>query len=100
DDIVADKNYKEPAMKLDSLIADSYNRNENDDDHYTQPGTLFRKVMTDQEKQNTINNFVGALKGVTGPKKKEIITRQLDHFYKTDKELALSVAKGLGVKYK
>ena len=100
DDIVADKNYKEPAMKLDSLIADSYNRNENDDDHYTQPGTLFRKVMTKQEKQNTINNFVGALKGVTGPKKKEIITRQLDHFYKTDKELALSVAKGLGVKYK
>jgi catalase len=100
DGIVADNNYKEPALKLDSNIADTYNRNENDDDHYSQPGTLFRKVMTDAEKQNTINNFVRALKGVTGPKKKEIILRQLDHFNKADKELALKVAKGLGIKYK
>jgi catalase len=100
DGIVADRNYKEPAMKLDSNIADTYNRNENDDDHYTQPGTLFRKVMNDQEKQNTINNLIGALKGVAGPKRKEIILRQLDHFYRADKELALKVAKGLGIKYK
>jgi catalase len=100
DGIVADNSYKEPAMKLDSNIADTFNRNENDDDHYSQPGTLFRKVMTDAEKQNTINNFVRALKGVTGPKKKEIILRQLDHFYKADNVLALTVAKELGIKYK
>jgi catalase len=99
DGIIADRDYKEPAMKLDSNIADTYNRNENDDDHYSQPGTLFRKVMNEQEKQNTISNFVKALKGVTGPKKKEIFTRQLDHFYKADKELALKIAKGLGIKY-
>ena len=99
DDIVADKSFKEPAMKLDSNIADSYDRNENDD-HYTQPGMLFRKVMTDKEKQNTINNFISALKGVSGPKSKEIITRQLNHFYKADKELAIKVAKGLGIKLK
>jgi catalase len=100
DGIVSDSNYKEPAMKLDSNIADTYARNENDNDYYTQPGVLFRKIMTDLEKQNTINNFVGAFKGVAGPKKKKIITRQLDHFYKADKELALMVAKGLGIKYK
>jgi catalase len=99
DGIVADNSYKEPAMKLDSNIADTFNRNENDDDHYSQPGTLFRKVMTDAEKQNTINNFVGALKGITGPKKNEIILRQLDHFYKADKVLALTVAKELKIKY-
>jgi catalase len=100
DGIVADSNYKEPPMKLDSNITDTYNRNENDDDFYTQPGILFRKVMNDREKQNTINNLVSALKGITGPKRKEIIIRQLGHFYKADKELALSVAKGLGIKYK
>ena len=100
DGIVADSTYKEPAMKLDSNIADTYNRNENDDDYYTQPGLLFRKVMNASEKQNTISNFVSALKGVTGPKRKEIILRQLNHFYKADKELALSIAKGLGIKYK
>jgi catalase len=80
-------------------LADTYDRNKNDDDYYTQPGILFRKVMTDQEKQNTINNFVGALKGVKGPKRKEIITRQLNHFYKADKELAAKVAKGLDIKF-
>jgi catalase len=42
---------------------------------------------------------VGALKGVSGPKKKEILMRQLDHFHKADKELAMLVAKGLGIKY-
>jgi len=100
DGIVADKDLKEPEMKLDSNVADIYNRNKNDDDFYTQPGLLFRKVMNDHEKQNTINNFVNALKGVTGPMKKEILTRQLNHFYKADKELALKIAKGLGIKFK
>ncbi|HSL87233.1 MAG TPA: catalase, partial [Bacteroidales bacterium] len=63
DDIVADKNYKEPAMKLDSTLADTYDRNESDDDHYSQPGTLFRKVMTEEQRKNTVNNFVSSLKG-------------------------------------
>jgi len=100
DDIYADKKYKEPAMKLDSDMADSYDRNENDDDHYTQPGNLFRKVMTDQERKNTVSNLVCGLKGVCGPKKKEIIMRQLNHFFKADKGLAMEVAKGLGITFK
>lgn len=99
DDIEADKEYKEPPMRLDSDLADTWDRNKNDDDHYSQPGTLFRKVMTDKERANTVANFVGALKGVSGPKKKEILMRQLDHFHKADKELAMLVAKGLGIKY-
>ncbi len=99
DDIVADKSYKEPSMKLDSNIVDSYDRNLKDDDHYSQPGKLFRKVMNEQQRKNTVSNFVNSMKGISGPKKKEIIIRQLNHFYKADKELALSVAKGLGIKY-
>ncbi len=100
DEIVADKNFKEPALKLDSNIADTYDRNKNDDDHYSQPGTLFRKVMTAQQKKNTINNFVGAMSGVTGTKRKEILIRQLTHFYKADKNLALEIAKRLHIKFK
>ena len=99
DDIVADKSYKEAPMKLDSDIADSYDRNLKDDDHYSQPGKLFRKVMTEQQRKNTVSNFVASMKGIYGPKKKEIILRQLNHFHKADKELALSVAEGLGIKY-
>ncbi|MBL7129060.1 MAG: catalase [Ignavibacteria bacterium] len=100
DNIEADKNYKEPAMKLDSDFADTYDRNENDDDYYTQPGDLFRKVMTDSERQNTISNIVGGMSGISGSKRDEIIQRQLSHFFKADKELALSVAKGLDFKFK
>jgi catalase len=100
DDITADKKYKEPPFKLDSAVADSYDRNENDDDHYTQPGILFRKVMTDQERENTIHNFVGAMTGISGEKRDEIIQRQLNHFHKADKELAIQVAKGLNITFK
>ncbi|MDP2424392.1 MAG: catalase [Bacteroidales bacterium] len=100
DNIEADKTYKEPPLKLDSDIADIYDRNENDDDHYTQPGMLFRKVMTDAERQNTINNFVAGLSGITGSKREEIILRQLHHFHKADAELAQQVAQKLGVAFK
>ena len=99
DSIEADKSYKEPAMKLDSNIADTFDRNENDDDHYTQPGDLFRKVMTKQQQANTISNLVGAMSGIAGKKRNEIIERQLMHFHKVDKELAQKVAKGLKFKF-
>jgi catalase len=98
DDIEADPKYKEPPMKLDSDIANAYDRNENDDDHFTQAGDLFRKVMTDEERKNTVSNIVGTMSGISGPKRDEIIQRQLAHFHKADKELAEAVAKGLGVK--
>jgi catalase len=100
DSIVADPGYKEPAQKLESNVADWFDRNENDDDFYTQPGMLFRKVMTAQERKNSIENIVCAMKGINGPKKSEIIQRQLGHFEKADKELAKKVAKGLGIKFK
>jgi len=99
DDIIADKKDKEPPMKLDSNIADTFDRNENDDDHFTQPGTLFRKVMTEQERENTVNNIIGGMQGITGPKREEIILRQLGHFKKADAELASKVAKGLGISF-
>jgi catalase len=86
-------------MNLNSDIADYYDHNENDDDHYSQPGTLFRKVMTDQERKNTISNIVGSMTGITGVKREEIIQRQLSHFYKADKELALKIAEGLEFKF-
>ncbi len=100
DNIEADRNYKEHALKLDSDIADTYDRNENNDDHYTQPGDLFRKVMTDSERKNTISNIVGAMSGITGEKRDEIIQRQLSHFYKADKDLTLSIAKELNFNFK
>ncbi len=100
DDIFADESTKEPSMKMDSDKADWYDRNENDDDHFTQPGMLFRKVMTEEERTNTVSNIVGSMQGISGPKKEEITRKQLQHFHKADKELAEKVAKGLGISFK
>jgi catalase len=95
DTTVIDHNYREPALKLESDVADWYDRNENDDDHFTQPGNLFRMVMTEQERENTISNLINHMSGINGPKRDEITGRQLGHFFRTDKELAIRVAKGL-----
>jgi len=100
DNIETDYSDKEPAMKLDSAVADVYDRNMNDNDYYTQPGDLFRKVMNDSQRNNTVNNIVVSMSGISGPKRDEIIQRQLDIFFMADKELALAVAKGLNVKAK
>lgn len=98
DNIVADESYKEPAWELDSQVADWYDRNApGENDHYSQPGKLYRDVMNDQEKANTVKNIVAAMSGISGPKKDLIVARQLCHFFRADEELGNSVAAGLGV---
>lgn len=98
DDIEVDKSYKEPAWELDRKLADWFDRNApGEDDHYSQPGDLYRKAMNDQDRTNTVNNIVGAMSGISGPKKDEIINRQLCHFFRADEELGSRVAEGLGV---
>ncbi len=97
DDIVADESYKEPAMKLESNTAAWFDRNENDNDHYTQPGLLFRNAMNEQDRGNLVSNIVSAMAGICGDKKDQIINRQLCHFFRVDVQLGMAVAKGLGV---
>ncbi|WP_224998467.1 catalase [Cesiribacter sp. SM1] len=98
DNIKPDPSYKEPAQELDSIIADWYDRNApGEDDHYSQPGKLFREVMTEEQRLETVSNIVGAMSGITGPKRAEIINRQLCHFFRADIELGMRVAQGLGV---
>ncbi|MBI1770141.1 MAG: catalase [Bacteroidetes bacterium] len=98
DGVYADQSYKEPAWDLEHSIADWYDRNaEGENDHYTQPGNLFRDVMDEEQKKSTISNIVGAMKGISGPKKDQIIYRQLCHFFRADVNLGTGIAKGLGV---
>lgn len=97
DDIVADENYKEPAMKLESNMAAWFDRNENDNDHYTQPGILFRNAMNQADRDNLISNIVSSMSGICGEQKDQIINRQLCHFFRTDMQLGTLIAKGLGI---
>jgi catalase len=64
----------------------------NDDDHYTQPGDLYRK-MNEGERARLVANFVDHMK----PVDEKIKLRQIEHFYKVDPELGTRIAKGLGL---
>lgn len=98
DNIKPDPAYKQEPMHLDTLVADWYDRNANgENDHYTQPGIFYREVLNAQDKKNLVNNIVGAMKGIDGPKKAEIINRQLCHFFRADIGLGMAIAQGLGV---
>src|ERR1017187_791093 len=97
DEIIVDESYKEPPMILESNIADWFDRNENDNDHYTQPGLLFNKAMNDYDRHNLVANIVGSMSGIDGDKKDIIINRQLCHFFRVDEKLGAAIAKGLGV---
>jgi len=102
DDIVADETYREPSMYLDQIteesnVADWFDRNVNDDDHFTQPGLLYRNAMNEQDRIHLISNIVSSMKGISGDKKAEITNRQLCHFFRADIQLGMAIAKGLGI---
>lgn len=98
DDIYADQNYKEPGLQLESTMADWYDRNgEGKNDHYSQPGLLYEKVMNVYEKHNLITNIVNSMKGISGPKRDLIIGRQLCHFFRASFGLGAAIAKELEI---
>lgn len=95
DDIAADPAYKEPSWELSSGVADWYDRNaEGENDHYTQPGNLYR-LMNDQAKHDLVTNIVNSMSGIDGPKKDLIVNRQLCHWFRADIGLGMAIAKGL-----
>lgn len=97
DNIQTEASYQEPAWELDDLVADRYDRNaEGENDHYTQPGNLFR-LLTPQEKESAIQNIVNSMSGIEGPKRNEIINRQLCHWFRADVQLGMGIAQGLGI---
>jgi catalase len=100
DNIKADEAYRILPTTLDSLIADNYDRNaEGENDHYSQPGIFWREVLSATDKKNLVSNVVGAMKGIDGPKKADIINRQLCHFFRADIGLGMAIAQGLGVNF-
>jgi catalase len=97
DEIVADEHYKGQPWDLGTSVADWYDRNaEGENDHYTQPGNLYR-LMSDDEKHALITNITNAMSGIDGPKRELIINRQLCHWFRADIGLGMAVAKGLQV---
>ncbi len=94
-----EKHTKEPALLLDSNQMDTFNRNENDTDHYSQPRWLYHTVMTPREQTSLINNLIESMRNIGSSKREEIIVRQLNHFYLIDNEMAMRIAEGLSLRF-
>ncbi|MCL1080032.1 catalase [Parashewanella spongiae] len=81
--------FSEPPLAL-SGTADHWTHV--DDDHFTQPGNLFR-IMTKDEQQRLFSNTASAMSGVPI----EIQSKHVLHCMKADKEYGLGVAKALAL---
>jgi catalase len=98
DNIKADEQYKGVPIELDSTVGGWYDRNaEGENDHYTQPGIFYREVLNEQDRKNLISNIISSMSGISGPKRAEIINRQLCHFFRADIGFGMAVAAGLGI---
>lgn len=97
DEIKPDAAYKNFEEDLDSNKVAHYDRNENDNDHYTQPGLLYTKAMNMEDRNHLINNIIGHMQKIDGPKREEIINRQLCHFFRANVELGMKIAAGLQI---
>ena len=98
DNITLDENAKQPNWQLETGLADWFSRNgEGENDHFSQPGIFFREILNPEEKKALISNISGALNGVTGPRRNDIINRQLCHFFRADVAFGMAVASSLGL---
>jgi catalase len=84
----------EPAFEVSGMAARQRYTHPNDD--FVQPGDLYRKVMTDEDREHLIGNIVAHL----GNAQKRIQLRQTALFYKADPEYGHRVAEGLGLEVK
>jgi catalase len=84
----------EPPFDVSGLAARTPYPHPNDD--FQQAGTLYHKVMTDEDRDHLIGNIVDHLGGA----QKRIQLRQTSIFFKANPEYGRRVADGLGLDVK
>ena len=100
DSLVEDKIQGGPAQQPNGFAA-HYDRNEGsgNDDHYTQPGKLFR-LSKPEARKDLIISIGAAISGIEGPEEDLITQHQPCHWFHADIGWGMVVTKGLGVKAK
>ena len=84
----------EPPFEVSGMAGRHEYSHPNDD--FVQAGDLYRKVMTDEDRDHLIDNIVSHINGA----QKRIQLRQTALFYKADAEYGHRVAEGLGLDIK
>jgi catalase len=86
-----DPSVAEPPIELEGVAA--RHPQELTDDDFFQAGELYRRVMTDTDREHLVGNIVAHLGGA----QKRIQLRQCAIFHKADPDYGTQVAKGLGL---
>lgn len=89
-----DASVAEPPIELDGVAA--RHPQELTDDDFFQAGELYRRVMSDTDREHLVGNIVAHLGGAM----KRLQLRQTAIFYKADPNYGTQVAKGLGLDVK
>ncbi len=89
--VAPDHEATEPTFEVQGHAGRHAYQHANDD--FVQAGNLYRKVMTDQDKKNLINNIVGHLGGA----QRRIQLRQTALFFKADPDYGKRIAEGLAL---
>lgn len=84
------KDHRYEPYRITGLVARHRPNHPNCD--FTQPGNLFRKVMCDTGRKNTITNVGGHMASVP----RDIQERAIKNFYKADPEFGEGIARHLG----
>jgi len=86
-----DASVAEPPIELAGVAA--RHPQELTDEDFVQPGELYRRVMTDTDREHLVGNIVAHL----GNARKRIQRRQAALFFKADPDYGRRVAEGLGL---
>jgi catalase len=86
-----DPSATEPALPVSGYVNRRGYSHPNDD--FIQPGDLYRKVMTEPDRQHLVDNITGHLRNA----QERIQLRQTALFYKADPEYGSRVAAGIGL---
>ena len=94
-DIINDPAYKELTKNLNAAAADLYESNiTNENDYYSQLGDRY-KLLSEEEKNNLVQAVTVYIKSISGPKSEYMVNMQLCHWFRTDINLGIAIAKGL-----
>jgi catalase len=63
-------------------------------DDYQELGDRYR-LLSEEAKNNLIENVIATMKGINGPESEYTVNRRLCHWFRTDMNLGIAIAKGL-----
>jgi catalase len=83
----------EPVYDLTGEVVRAANTLHSEDDDFTQPGELYRKVLSETDREHLVTNIVGhASDGVAPDTQKRVV----EYWRQVDPDLGARVSKGLG----